>query len=243
MHRFGNNGHRGWRWLGVVACVLCLAGHSWAAQSVWQQVIVPWVKFGGPRVTKAAGSATDAIKALDDMLNDYRTGPNLSADDKEHNRRLKKRILSGTFDVRELCRISLGEHWAVRTPQERDSLVELMTSLMEEKAVTSKEQTAQKSKSSQVYHVQYVGEKFLDPQKTRAVVLTKVTIPSEKLTIRIDYKLQNVSAWKIYDVVVDDSSLVDNYAYQFDSIITESGYEELVRKMQRKLEEIRAEKS
>jgi ABC-type transporter MlaC component len=41
-------------------------------------------------------------------------------------------------------------------------------------------------------------------------------------------------------VIVDDASLVDNYRYQFDSIITKNGYPELVNRMQKKLAELRA---
>jgi phospholipid transport system substrate-binding protein len=42
----------------------------------------------------------------------------------------------------------------------------------------------------------------------------------------------------VYDVIVDDASLVDNYRYQFDTIITKSGYPELVQRMKKKLTEL-----
>lgn len=215
-----------------------------AADGPWSRLVVPWFEFSD-RVVQRSGMATptEAIKELDRLLGSYRTGASLTAADREYNRQLKQRILTGTFDIRELCRIALAEHWAVRSADEREYLVDLMTSLMEERAVTSKEQTAEKSRSTEIYRVRYVGEKFLDPQRGRALVLTVVTIPSKNITIHIEYKLQrSAAAWKIFDVVVDGSSLVENYAYQFDSIITEHGYEELIRRMERKLDEMRADK-
>jgi len=35
--------------------------------------------------------------------------------------------------------------------------------------------------------------------------------------------------WKVYDVVIDDISLVDNYRFQFHRVIAESSYQALVR--------------
>lgn len=226
----------------LTMALVMLVGSAWAAEGVWQRVVTPWFDFR-PQVVQRDGAATptESIKELDRMLGDYRTGADLSAADRTHNRQLKKRILTGTFDIRELCRIALGEHWTTRSKEDHDFVVDLMTSLMEEKAVTSKEQTAEKAKSAEVYRVRYVGEQYLDPQRARALVHTTVTIPSKNITIEIDYKLQHTSgSWKIFDVIVDESSLVENYAYQFDSIITEHGYDELIRRMERKLAEMQA---
>lgn len=182
-----------------------------------------------------------AIQDLDKTLDDYRTGTNLSAADREHNRELKRRVLHGTFDIRELCRLSLADHWIERTPAEQDHMVDVMTSLMEEKAVLSKEQGQKKSGTAAVYQIRYVGEQLLNAQKTDAFVKTRVNVPSEKTTVNLNYKLHRSGGlWKIYDVIVDDSSLVDNYADQFSRIIEKDGFPELMRRMEKKLSEIRA---
>jgi len=193
------------------------------------------------------GTPTRAIQALDDMLGDFITKPKgqkLSPSEEEHNRALKKKILHGTFDIRELARLSLGNHWERRTEAERDQFVNLLTDLLEEKALFSKEQSAAKSKEGGKYFVVYRGEKFDGPAKDRAFVRTKVVVPSEKVDISLNYKLKKASSeWKIYDVIVDEASLVDNYRYQFDSIIKKHGYADLVRRMQNKLDEIRRDRS
>lgn len=165
----------------------------------------------------------------------------MSAADLAHNRALKRKVLHGTFDIRELCRLSLGEHWQERTAAERDRMVELMTALMEEKAVLSKEQGQKKSSNAAVYHIRYAGEQMLNPKKTDALVQTRVNVPSEKTTVNLNYKLRRTAGfWKIYDVIVDDSSLVENYADQFSRIIEKDGFPALIRKMEKKLSEIRA---
>lgn len=53
-----------------------------------------------------------------------------------------------------------------------------------------------------------------------------------RLDIPIDYKLIHRDGdWKVYDVVIEDVSMVSNYRSQFNSIIQTLSYAELVRKM------------
>lgn len=213
--------------------------------AVWKEFVQPWFKFktGDSKATEnVAQTPTAAIKDLDKKLNDYRTGDNLTLAEKEHNRALKNDILHTIFDVRELSRIALGRHWNERTPKEQDAFVNLMIDLLMERGILSKEQGKQKAKSNSVYNVTYRGDKYLDPRKTRALSKTTVYIKSEGVNASLDYKLMlEGNQWKIYDVIVDGASLMENYKYQFDSIITKNGYNDLVARMQRKLTTFKSE--
>jgi phospholipid transport system substrate-binding protein len=40
--------------------------------------------------------------------------------------------------------------------------------------------------------------------------------------------------WKIYDVVVENISLVNNYRAQFNRIIRQSSYEDLIKRIEQK---------
>jgi len=56
---------------------------------------------------------------------------------------------------------------------------------------------------------------------------------------QINYKLHRVGKeWKIYDVVVENISLISNYRSQFNRIITKTSYDELVSMMRQKLSKI-----
>ena len=193
------------------------------------------------------GTPTRAIQDLDDMLDDFKVAPKgqtLTAKEEEHNRETKQNIIHGTFDIRELSKQSLAKHWKQRTTQEQKDFVQVLTDLLEEKALFSKEQSAAKSKSGGKYYVVYRGHKFYDKAKTRAFVRTKVVVPSEKIDITLNYRLKKKGdEWKIYDVIVDEASLVDNYRYQFNSIITKHGYPDLVGRMTKKLNEIKAKRN
>jgi phospholipid transport system substrate-binding protein len=187
----------------------------------------------------AKGTPTRAIQELDDMLDDFHVGK-LTAQQEEENRELKRKIIHGTFDIHELAKLALAKHWTEISAEEQERFAKLLTDLLEEKALFSKEQMAAKSKSAKKYRVLYKGDKFTDPKQTIAFTRTRVVIPSENIDIGLNYKLKRQDGnWKIFDVIVDEASLVDNYRYQFDSIIKKHGYPDLVKRMTDKLEEFR----
>ncbi|MBN1282329.1 MAG: ABC transporter substrate-binding protein, partial [Proteobacteria bacterium] len=224
----------------ALAVLMLAPAFSAAAQTV----DVDKIRSGGKLYP--VKTPTRAIQDLDGMLDDFKVAPKgkaLSAADEEFNRKLKQDVIHGTFDIRELAKQSLARHWKELTPQQQDDFVKLLTDLLEEKALFSKEQSAAKSKGGGKYYVVYSGHKFYDAGQTRSFVRTKVVVPSEKIDIPLHYRLKKKGEeWKIYDVIVDEASLVDNYRYQFDSIIKKHGYADLVRRMSDKLAEIRSQR-
>jgi phospholipid transport system substrate-binding protein len=57
----------------------------------------------------------------------------------------------------------------------------------------------------------------------------------------VDYRvLQQGGRWRAYDVTIEGVSLVANYRSQFNKIIQTSSFEELVRKMKTRQEELGA---
>ncbi|MCC7343688.1 MAG: ABC transporter substrate-binding protein [Deltaproteobacteria bacterium] len=192
------------------------------------------------QVNAPQGTPTREIQDIEMKMDAYKTGAELSAEDKANNAKIKRDIITGTFDLRELCRLALDKHWGGLSAAEQNNFVALMTDLLETKALFSKEQTKTRGKA---YTVQYLGDTYLQ-EKTRARTRTKVVVPKENVKVDIEYKMKkDPGGWKIFDVVVDDASLVENYRYQFDAIISKNGYGELVRRMQNKLKELKTKAS
>ncbi|MBI4411078.1 MAG: ABC transporter substrate-binding protein [Deltaproteobacteria bacterium] len=178
----------------------------------------------------------ESIKDLDLKIESYKTGSNLTQAEVEANRKLKQDIIRGTFDLYELCKLALDLHWNEITDKDQRYFTDLMTSLLEKKAIFSKEQVKGAEKA---YRIVYKQEKFLDAEKKKSLVTTKITIPSKKIDLDLNYKLiLGPRGWNIFDVIVDDASLVENYKFQFDAIIKKSGYPELVKRMENKLKEM-----
>lgn len=189
----------------------------------------------------SAGTPSRAVQDLESKTDNYKTGNNLTAADRAKNAQIKHDAITGTFDLRELCRLALDKHWGERSAAEQSEFVILMTKLLETKAILSKEQSKTQGKK---YTIKYLGDSYLDPQKAKAKTKTVIYIPKENTKVAIDYKLTKMAnGWKVFDIIVDDASLVDNYKFQFDSIITKYGYPELVSRMKKKLTEFETPKS
>jgi len=72
----------------------------------------------------------------------------------------------------------------------------------------------------------------------RIEVPTFVEIEEEEADIEVHYRFhKKQDHWRLYDVLIDEVSLVENYRFQFDEIITEDSYPELVSLMTKKLNE------
>jgi phospholipid transport system substrate-binding protein len=116
------------------------------------------------------------------------------------------------FDFAEMARRSLGNHWPRRNAQEQEEFVKLFTELVENSYMNSIES--------------YSGEKVVmgaeRQDKEFAEVDTKI-VSKKGEEISIVYKLRQAGTeWKIYDVVIENISLVNNYRSQFNRVIAQS---------------------
>ncbi|MDA0747943.1 MAG: ABC transporter substrate-binding protein, partial [bacterium] len=81
--------------------------------------------------------------------------------------------------------------------------------------------------------IDYIGAEIKEEEGT---VKTVVHYKDEKSGI--DYKLHTVDGqWRVYDMVIDDLSIVRNNRSQFYKEIRKSSYEGLVKKLRNKLSE------
>lgn len=179
----------------------------------------------------------ESIKDLDKQVEAYHLGQNLTKAQTGENAQLKRRIIEGTFDIQELTRLSLGRHWDEIDAGQRNHVVSLMTKLLEKKAIFSKEQLHGDNK---YYQIQYKKEVYDQDDPHRATVHSKMIILRRKIDADLTYKLvQKDQVWKIFDVIVDDASLLTNYKLQFDRIIEKGGIQDLIARMEAKLENIK----
>ena len=84
----------------------------------------------------------------------------------------------------------------------------------------------------------YNGDKVLYNRELQdqdnAEVQTTLTTRREE-SYSINYRLRLVAKdWKVYDVVIENISVVNNYRSQFNRVLSKSSYEELVRTMKEK---------
>jgi phospholipid transport system substrate-binding protein len=174
-----------------------------------------------------AGIPTDQIKATVDkalvVLNDPRLKP--PAKLKERRDQLRQ-ILFARFDFTEMAKRALGANWRRRTPQEQEEFVRLFTDVLERAYAEIIESYSDEK-------ITYIYERI---DGTYADVSSKI-LTSKGDEYSINYKAHLVSnEWKVYDVVAENISLVNNYRSQFNRVIANGSYEELVRRLKDKAE-------
>lgn len=171
-------------------------------------------------------SPKEQIKQTIDKVISILKDPKYKGKHKTQQRRAALRAEIGkVFDFEEMSKRSLGVYWKERTPQERKEFVELYKDLLE-RSYSGKIESYTDEK------ILYLDEKIENGKY--AEVKTKI-ITKDKKEIPIDYKLYfNGKEWKVYDVVIEGVSLVSNYRAQFNKIIRNYSYQELVKRMKTK---------
>ena len=180
-----------------------------------------------------AGVPTDQIRSTVDkalvVLNDPRLKP--PAKLKERRDQLRQ-ILFARFDFTEMAKRALGSNWRRRTPQEQDEFIRLFTDVLERAYAEIIESYSDEK-------ITYIYERI---DGTYADVASKI-LTSKGDEYSINYKVHLVSnEWKVYDVVAENISLVNNYRSQFNRVIANASYEELVRRLKDKAEFVGAPK-
>ncbi|MFO0698585.1 MAG: ABC transporter substrate-binding protein [Nitrospira sp.] len=135
-------------------------------------------------------------------------------------RRMLEEVIAERFDYAEMSKRSLAADWTPLTEAQRTEFVELFKRFLSDRY-------AEKIEGYSGEQVGYLSERI---DGTYAEVRTELR--SDKTTIPMDYRLlMKEGRWHAYDIIVDGVSLVKNYRSQFQKIIRESSYQELVRKL------------
>jgi len=130
------------------------------------------------------------------------------------------KLVYARFDFSELTKPSLGRHWLELDQVQRREFVAALT----QKLLVAYGRTVRASGDEKI---EFNGEEL---NGNLANVETKVV--SANSTLPIDYRLHFVDGqWKVYDMVIDQVSIVHNYRAQFDRVIARSSVKELLQKM------------
>jgi phospholipid transport system substrate-binding protein len=176
-----------------------------------------------------AGAPTDQVRQTAEQLLALLQDPQFKGPDKESQRRKRLRqVIGNRFDFDEMAKRSLGANWRRVSSEEQRRFVQLFTDLLE------------KSYADQIES--YNGEKIVYSREkvaqNNAEVDSKI-ITKKGQEIAVNYKLRSAGGdWKVYDVVIEDISLVNNYRSQFNRILGKSTFNELLKRLEAKSPEI-----
>ena len=185
-------------------------------------IVVPASAAAGPATDSIRGTIDEVFKVLDDK--------ELKKPERHEDRRQRlESVVGARFDYSEMSRRSLGTQWNQLSDKEKHEFVDLFRTLLTNTYADRVENYSGEG-------VQYLSERT---EKEYAEVRTKVL--SGKTEIPMDYRLlRKDNDWRVYDVVVDGVSLVNNYRGQFSKILHTSSYPGLVDQLRKKSDKIKA---
>ncbi|WP_028322402.1 MlaC/ttg2D family ABC transporter substrate-binding protein [Desulfatiglans anilini] len=176
-----------------------------------------------------AGQATEQIRATTDKIIRILSAPELKDPElsDERARRIRAAV-DERFDWDEISRRTVGRYWARATEDQRAKFTELFAKLLERTYLDKVEN--------------YSGEEvsYDDEMIDGRYGLVKVTINSPRGTdIPVDYRLiRKDDRWFVYDISIQGVSLVNNYRIQFNSILAKSSFDDLLKQLRKKVEEL-----
>jgi len=153
---------------------------------------------------------------------------------KPQNEQKRRKVLKTTigqiFDHAEMAKRSLGQNWKDLTPVQQKEFVDLFATLLE----SSYAGKIESYNNEKIVYLKEVVEGEYAEVKSRIV-----TAKHDEYSL--DYRLMRTGdRWKVYDVVIEGVSLVSNYRSQFNKIIKAQGYQELVKKMKSRKDDLTA---
>ena len=175
-------------------------------------------------VLAATNPTTLVKKGIDDILsvlNDKTLDPS--------QRRIAlqkeiRKVIQERFEFRTISQSVLSNNWRKATGYEQDRFVEFFTQTLENTYFTALE-------SYSGEEIKYVGEKI---KGDRAVVDT--VIVAKNGDIPVSYKLKlTYDEWFIYDVIIENVSMVSNYRNLYAAIIKTSGINGLLYELENDL--------
>jgi phospholipid transport system substrate-binding protein len=157
-----------------------------------------------------------------DVLRDPKLKPESAKEIKVEKLR---NIYKDMFDQAELAKRVLGRNWSKLNPAQQQEFMQLFEQVLE-KAYIDK-------------ILSYTNEKIVYYKESnisddRVEVQTKIITSSKEIPLFYRVILKG-GTWKVYDVVVENVSLVLNYRTQFNEILTKNTPEQLLEILRKKV--------
>ena len=173
----------------------------------------------------AADVAPDAV--VTSTVNDVLTVIKQNKD-KRALREIAEQKVVPHFDFKRMTQLAVGPAWRQATPAQQQSLENSFRVLLVNTYASALSISGSGSQSVEVKPLQ------LQAGQDDVMVKTLVKDPG-KQPVMIDYHMaKGTDGWKVFDVVVENLSLVTNYRGSFASEISRSGIDGLIKVLEEK---------
>lgn len=133
-------------------------------------------------------------------------------------------LINKRFDFKRMSQQTLARNWKKASPEQKNKFVGLFAKSLQASYMGRLEAYTNET-------VEFTKEKI---KKKKAKINTLIV--TKTIEIPINYKLHNKNnKWLIYDVIVEEVSLVRSYRSSYQNIVKKSGIDGLLLKMEKKL--------
>ncbi len=140
------------------------------------------------------------------------------------------------FDFTLMTRYAMGRNWQQANSTQQAQIVDLFKQML----INSYSTALSKFKGAQVA----ITNSKLGDKPNKAMVNSTITMQNSSgkaQPVNVEYDLAKIgSAWKIYDVKIENASIVATYRNQFNDIIQKDGVNGLISQLQTKVNNIKA---
>ena len=170
-----------------------------------------------------AGEPTDQVRGAIDRVLEILKKKDLQTKEKRAERRtLLREEISKAFDFDEMAKRSLGPTWRQRTPEERKEYVALFRQVLENSYLG-------KVEAYQGEKIRYVKDSV---EEGRIATVETLILTGKGQEIPLNYRMiKEKPGWRVYDVVIEEISLVNNYRSQFAGILQRSPFQDLLARL------------
>ncbi|MBQ7457347.1 MAG: ABC transporter substrate-binding protein [Desulfovibrio sp.] len=139
-------------------------------------------------------------------------------------------LVRSQFDAKEFSTRTLGPKWQTMTAAQQESFASAFVELLIQTYVN-------KVNGYHGEQISVVGEKS-NPKGDRKEIQTIVLVPSGK-KIPINYRmLPKGDTWMVYDVLIEQISLVKNYRTQFQELFKTQSIDAVIERIRAKTKEL-----
>ncbi len=161
----------------------------------------------------AAPSPTENIRTATDRVLSVLNDKSLNKEQRRTALRKEiRKIVNQRFDFQTMSKSVMANHWRKATGYERSRFVDFFSQNLEITYFGALE-------SYSAEEIKYIGEKI---KGDRAIVNTLIVSGTKEIPVNYKMKL-NVDQWYVYDVVIENVSLVSNYRNLYTAIIKSDG--------------------
>jgi phospholipid transport system substrate-binding protein len=142
-----------------------------------------------------------------------------------------RKVVGQFLDFEELSKRALARHWDEITPKQRTEFVATLRDLVERNYI-------KQIHGKPDYDLKFDKESKEGGEATVDATLITTSNKGKKVNVALEYKMiYKAGHWVVYDVITDEQSLLENYRAEFNKIITKDGFDALIKRMRKKLDE------